>query len=185
MAQATAGESGNASHKRQRRAFLSHGDVPLVLLGLLEERSMHGYEMIKSLEERSGGLYKPSAGAIYPTLSMLEDQELIESVPEGRKKVFSITVEGREYLEAHAANGLWRSILTTAVEEARNGGAEAPAHDPAALRARIRTLFGQFFEAAAAAGDDPEKNEELDHIIEQAEEALEALIQNPRFNAGA
>src|SRR6266516_4862688 len=54
--------------------FFGRGDVKYALLELLRERPMHGYEMIKALEEKSGGFYTPSAGTIYPTLQMLEDR---------------------------------------------------------------------------------------------------------------
>jgi DNA-binding PadR family transcriptional regulator len=65
---------------------------------------MHGYEMIKALEEKSGGFYTPSAGTIYPTLQLLEDRGLVTvSVAEG-KKVYSITDEGRAFLAEQQKN---------------------------------------------------------------------------------
>ena len=56
---------------------------------------MHGYEMIREIEERSGGFWKPSAGSIYPTLQLLEDQGLIEGEEADGKRLFSLTDEGR------------------------------------------------------------------------------------------
>ena len=175
MSQAEIEGTGKRRHHRTRRAFLSHGDVPLVLLGLLSEHSMHGYEMIKSLEERSGGLYKPSAGAIYPTLSMLEDQELIESVPQGRKRVFSITGDGRDYLAKHGEGDLWRSILTNAVAQADEA---AEPQDPACLRNSIKNLFLLFFEASSAVGDDPDRLAQLERIIAATADDLNALMSS-------
>jgi DNA-binding PadR family transcriptional regulator len=75
------------------------GDLKLVILQLLEEKPRHGYEIIKELEERSGGRYAPSPGTVYPTLTMLEEMGYAGSEAEaGGKKVYSITDDGRKYL---------------------------------------------------------------------------------------
>ncbi len=82
--------------------MFDHGDLKLVILRLLDEKPRHGYEIIKELEERSGGRYTPSAGAIYPTLTMLEDLGYAISTPEeGGKKVYAITDAGRAHLAEH------------------------------------------------------------------------------------
>jgi DNA-binding PadR family transcriptional regulator len=71
------------------------GDVRAAVLALLAERPMHGYEMIKELEERTDGAWVPSAGSIYPTLQMLEDEDLIRGEESDGKRRFSLTEEGR------------------------------------------------------------------------------------------
>lgn len=169
-----------ASHQGGRHAFLAHGDVPLVILGLLEERSMHGYEMIKSLEERSGGLYKPSAGAIYPTLQMLEDQDFIESVPDGRKKVFSITAEGHEHLHAKAPGDSWRSILTPSSEDVERDGDGLD--EIIETRRRIKGLFSLFLEASTLLAGDDALGEEFDVIISTATAHLADIIERSESN---
>lgn len=79
--------------------MFEQGDLKLVILNLLEEKPRHGYEIIKDLEERSGGRYTPSAGAVYPTLTMLEDMGYAVATPEeGGKKVYAITDAGRAHL---------------------------------------------------------------------------------------
>ena len=60
---------------------------------------MHGYEMIKEIEERSGGYWRPSAGSIYPTLQLLEEQGLITGEEAEGKRLFSLTDEGRAAIE--------------------------------------------------------------------------------------
>src|SRR5262249_46173739 len=80
------------------RRFFGRGDMKYALLELLQERPMHGYEMMKALEERSGGFYVPSAGSIYPTLQMLEDRGLVTVVEAEGKKVYTITDAGRALL---------------------------------------------------------------------------------------
>ncbi len=80
------------------RRYFSRGGVKFALLELLEGENMHGYQMMKALEEQSGGTYQPSAGSIYPTLQMLRDQGFVESSKQDGKRVFQITAEGRIYL---------------------------------------------------------------------------------------
>jgi DNA-binding PadR family transcriptional regulator len=75
------------------------GDLKYVVLQLLSERAAHGYEVIRALEERFGGMYTPSAGAVYPTLQMLEDMGYVTSTQQDGKRVYSITDEGRAFLE--------------------------------------------------------------------------------------
>src|SRR4029077_10037509 len=78
---------------------LASGELQLVLLALLGERPSHGYELIKALEERSGGFYSPSPGMIYPALTWLEEVGYASVAAEGTKKLYSITDTGREYLK--------------------------------------------------------------------------------------
>jgi DNA-binding PadR family transcriptional regulator len=77
----------------------SAGDLQLVLLALLDERPSHGYELIKTLEERSGGFYVPSPGVIYPALTYLEETGLADVEADGAKKLYKITETGRQKVE--------------------------------------------------------------------------------------
>ncbi|HEX4039524.1 MAG TPA: PadR family transcriptional regulator [Acidobacteriaceae bacterium] len=77
------------------------GDIRLVVLKLLSEQPSYGYQLMKTMEERLGGGYTPSAGVIYPTLTMLEEEGLASvTVSEGNRKVYSATQAGLESLEA-------------------------------------------------------------------------------------
>jgi DNA-binding PadR family transcriptional regulator len=73
----------------------SHGDLRLYLLNLLAEAPRHGYDIMQSLAERTGGTYTPSAGTIYPRLSKLEEEGLVTKTSDGRKTVYEITDAGR------------------------------------------------------------------------------------------
>ena len=79
-------------------AVFAHGHLRLYLLSLLNETSMHGYELMQALDERFGGTYKPSAGTIYPRLAKLEDEGLVTKLKEGRRAVYAITEAGRSEL---------------------------------------------------------------------------------------
>lgn len=85
---------------RTGRKFAA-ADLQLVLLALLAAEPSHGYELIKALEERSGGFYTPSPGVIYPALTYLEEIGYASVAAEGSKKLYSITDAGREYLDKH------------------------------------------------------------------------------------
>jgi DNA-binding PadR family transcriptional regulator len=90
---------GHGSGPFRRGRMFEQGDLKYVILQLLEEKPRHGYEIIKALEERFGGMYSPSAGTVYPTLTLLEDLGYAQvTVEEGGKKIYSITDEGRAYL---------------------------------------------------------------------------------------
>lgn len=91
---------GAARHKGHRRGgrMFEQGDLKLVILRLLEEKPRHGYQIIKELEERSGGRYAPSPGTVYPTLTMLEEMGYATAMEADGKKVYSITDEGRRFL---------------------------------------------------------------------------------------
>ena len=80
--------------------LLEHGDLRFVILALLKDKPGHGYELIRALEERTGGAYRPSPGVIYPTLSLLEDEGFVRQTgAEGGRKAYEITDTGSEALE--------------------------------------------------------------------------------------
>jgi DNA-binding PadR family transcriptional regulator len=79
--------------------MFGRGDLKYALLDLLQERPKHGYEMIKELENRAGGFYTPSAGAVYPTLQLLEDRGWVTAETTEGKKVYAITDAGRQALK--------------------------------------------------------------------------------------
>lgn len=84
--------------------LLEHGDLRFVILALLAEKPAHGYELIRALEDRTAGAYRPSPGVVYPTLSLLEDEGFVRlSGGEGGRKLYEITDEGRAALEANKA----------------------------------------------------------------------------------
>ena len=113
---------------------------------------MHGYEMIQELEERTGGRWRPSAGSIYPTLQLLEDEGLVKGDAVEGKRVFSLTEQGTEAAEASAhRRRTWA-----------NGEEGSPHHELRAEAMRLRAALEQI----ARAGDE-----------EQVGRAVELLTQ--------
>ncbi|PLR38814.1 PadR family transcriptional regulator [Chimaeribacter californicus] len=94
------GRRGGRGEKLHR--LFEHGDLKRVLLALVAKKPSHGYELIKAIEEASSGLYVPSPGVIYPTLTLLEEQELLEAVPTGNgRKSYRLTAAGEAELAQH------------------------------------------------------------------------------------
>jgi DNA-binding PadR family transcriptional regulator len=84
-----------------RERMFDAGEIRLVILRLLSSEPSYGYQLIKTMEARLGGGYTPSAGVVYPTLTMLEEEGLISAAQTEGKKVYSVTEEGLKYLEAN------------------------------------------------------------------------------------
>src|SRR4030081_1762446 len=79
---------------RGERGRAQRGDVRTALLLLLAEQPMHGYQLMQTITERTSGAWQPSPGAIYPTLSQLEDECLIDTVAQGGRKLATLTNAG-------------------------------------------------------------------------------------------
>jgi DNA-binding PadR family transcriptional regulator len=89
----------------------SRGDVRAAILALLQEGPRNGYQIMSEIEERSGGAWRPSPGAVYPALSQLSDEGLISAEESGGKRTFSLTDAGRAYVadNPEMARGAWES----------------------------------------------------------------------------
>jgi DNA-binding PadR family transcriptional regulator len=92
------GDSGRGLGRGRK---LAAGDLQLVILALLAEKPRHGYELIKELDERSGGFYSPSPGMIYPALTYLDEIGHATVEADGTKKLYSITDTGKAHLDAN------------------------------------------------------------------------------------
>ncbi|MGO4705670.1 PadR family transcriptional regulator [Microvirga sp. 2MCAF38] len=109
-----------------RRRVFDSGELRLVLLKLIEDQPRHGYDLIRAIEELTGGTYVPSAGVIYPALSMLQDLGHIEEAgSEGGRKAFAITAEGAADLATNAekVKALFARLAELAAKHARTDSA--------------------------------------------------------------
>ena len=97
------GDEGGGRGRRRypgRKRMFESGELRLVLLKLIADEPRHGYDLIRAVEELTGGEYAPSPGVVYPTLTLLQDMGLIEEAPgAGPRKPFQITAEGKSHLE--------------------------------------------------------------------------------------
>lgn len=97
---------------QQRGPKASRGDVRAAILALLREGPRNGYQIMSEIEERSGGAWRPSPGAVYPALAQLADEGLIAAEESGGRRTFSLTEAGRRYIEENPdmARGAWESM---------------------------------------------------------------------------
>lgn len=151
--------------------FFGRGDMKFALLHLLQERPMYGYEMIKALEERSGGFYTPSPGSIYPTLQMLEERGFVSAAEVEGKKVYSITDSGRALLEDR--RGQREEFAGPPWMRQRRSG---PRPELQALRGEAMEVARLFGIAGRVAFEDPEKLSRLRAIIASARKELSEII---------
>src|SRR5438552_3439565 len=106
------GRRGHHGHGRGMRGYqgrAGRGDIRAAILALLAEQPMHGYQIMRELNERSGGAWRVSPGSVYPTLSQLEDEELVAAEQQGGKRVFSLTEAGKAEA-ANAPSEPWQEV---------------------------------------------------------------------------
>lgn len=151
---------GGPGALRSPRLF-GQGDLRLLLLALIADKPSHGYDLIRSIEARFNGAYAPSAGTVYPTLTLLEEQDLIAAVADGgTKKTYQATPKGLAHLEDHA--DAVKALMTRVDIMAEGGGGGPPS--PVIMHA-IHTLRAAIM-ARADAG--PEEHGRIRDIIERA-----------------
>jgi DNA-binding PadR family transcriptional regulator len=148
------GRRGRHGSRRRRHGMFGSGneftsgrkfeavDLQLVILAFLAERPAHGYELIKTVEECSGGFYTPSPGVIYPALTYLSEIGHASVEQAGTRKLYSITAEGNAHLASNRASA--DAILDTL--------------------SRIRSRMDDVREALAGVGDsDSGTSDEIRH----------------------
>jgi DNA-binding PadR family transcriptional regulator len=154
--------------------FFGPGEVRLALLSMLGETPMHGYELMKRLEERSGRIYRASAGTIYPTLQQLEDEGLVTSETQDGKKTYRLTEVGRQELERNdeAVRAIWR--------RARRWQDWRSTFDPEAaeIRGPAERLVKEAFRAVAGEFATHQRLERVREILLRALREVEELSRS-------
>lgn len=129
---------------RRRRIFDSQG-LRLVLLKLIADQPRHGYDLIRAIEEMTGGVYVPSPGVVYPTLTLLQEMDHIEETPsEGARKAFAVTAAGTQHLaekKAEVEELLARLAHLGSARERTDGGPVRRAMQN--LKSVLRERFGR------------------------------------------
>jgi DNA-binding PadR family transcriptional regulator len=140
------------------------GDVRAAALLLLEEQPRNGYQLMQEIEDRSGGMWRPSPGSVYPALAQLEDEGLVRSDEGAGRRAFELTDEGRKYVEEH------REALGVPWDEA---GGEVP---PGIVELRsLMMQLGMASMQVAQAGDEAQ-TAEARKVLEDARRALYRIL---------
>ncbi len=162
---------GPGFERGRGRRGARRGDVRAAVLALLLEQPMHGYELIQQIEQRSGGVWRPSPGSIYPTLQLLADEGLVSGDESGGRRLFTLTDAGREEAQRHEG----RSPFT----RERDASFEV-AH-------RFRAELGQLGMAVwqvAQVGTEAQQAEILDVLAEARRRAYQLLADGGSAEAG-
>lgn len=154
-------------HQGRRGNVFQKGDLKYVILGLLKDNPRHGYDIIRELEERSRGLYKPSPGVIYPTLQMLEEMGYATSSEQEGKKVYTITEAGKQFLQEKSTKG----GATERIKRRWNFGNIARMGEVMRQYHAIEQLIGQGFRRL-----DEEKAERIQEVLNQAYQEIDAIL---------
>jgi len=164
------GWSGGRGRGRRARRMFESGELRLVLLKLIADEPRHGYDLIRAIEELTGGEYAPSPGIIYPTLTLLQDMGLIEEAAgEGPRKAFQATDEGRTHLEERAeeVEGLLERLSDIKPRSEHSAG-------PAIGRA-VKNLMTALSHRVGRDGLDEELLLEIAAILDEAAQRIERV----------
>ncbi len=151
--------------------FFERGGIKFAILDLLKDKPRHGYEVIREMEERSGGFYSPSPGAVYPTLQALEDQDFVTSATTEGKRVYSITEAGLAYLEGHKEQAKSHRERWVA-----NWG-PGPHGEGRKGMGEMRDVFGDVIRAVRRSAGDSEKMNEIRDILREAAKKVEDIAK--------
>jgi DNA-binding PadR family transcriptional regulator len=151
-------------YRRRGGGRAKRGNVRAAAMALLAEEPMNGYQIIQQISERSGGLWQPSPGSVYPALAQLEDENLIAlQDTSGGRRAYGLTDAGRTYAESHAdeLSAPWSALA---------GEANA-AHDMRRLVHQVHLAAGQVI----SAGTD-EQVSQARKVLTQARRALYRIL---------
>jgi DNA-binding PadR family transcriptional regulator len=164
----------------ERLRFFGRGDLKYVILDLLKDQPRHGYDIIRALEERMRGRYRPSPGSVYPTLQMLDDLGYVTSSQQEGKKVYAITEEGRRYLAEQ------QPLLDDIRDRISSGWDAASRPEVADLMHELQMIArGLFRHGTRGALQDPERLKKLRDILNRARSEIDALAdERPGEPAG-
>jgi DNA-binding PadR family transcriptional regulator len=135
---------------------------------MLADEPMHGYEIIRRLEEESKGMYSPSPGSVYPTLQMLEDQEYVRSEQLDGNRVYRITEAGHAFRKKHTArtDDIFSRFLDM--------GERFAGHDMREVTKSFIRLAQLSFDRAAAVNGDSKSMERLKDILDRTANEIES-----------
>jgi DNA-binding PadR family transcriptional regulator len=154
--------------------FFGRGDLKYVILELLKEQPRHGYDIIRALEDRMRGRYRPSPGSVYPTLQMLEDLGYVSSSQQEGKKVYTITDEGLRYLnEQQSTIDDIRSRITAGWDAAQRPEVSDLMHE-------VQQLARALLRLGTRSLQDPERLKRLRETVAKWRSELDAIEHEPR-----
>ncbi|MGH6659762.1 MAG: PadR family transcriptional regulator [Sphingomicrobium sp.] len=166
------GDSAGGSGRRGRRSkrMFESGELRLVLLKLIADEPRHGYELIKAIEDMTGGEYAPSPGVVYPTLTLLEDMGLIaEKKSKESKKIYAVTDDGRAHLAENEAE------VEALVERLTELAPTEPASAGPAIGRAVKNLMTALSHRIGRDGLDDDLLYEIAAVLDEAAQRIERV----------
>ena len=164
------GGRGRGGHRGGRRRMFESGELRLVLLKLIADEPRHGYDLIRAIEQLTGGDYAPSPGIIYPTLTLLQDMGLIEEgKSQAGRKPFQATKEGLAHLEEKADE------VEALFERLEEHGEHRSKADRAPIKRAVANVMAALWHKLAQEGADDERLHEVAEILDEAARKIERL----------
>jgi DNA-binding PadR family transcriptional regulator len=171
--------SGPFGPWRFRERMFEKGDLKYVVLDLLSEKPRHGYEIIRGMEEKSGGFYAPSPGAVYPTLQMLEDLGYVTSDQQDGKRVYQITEEGRTFLteRKETVDGIHDRMRTRFAPWIDEGGVREFTEEMRDFAGDMKEYAKLFAKSQGTIWRDPAKREKIREILRRTRQEIDEVLK--------
>ena len=164
------GFGGGRGRGGGRRRMFDGAALRLILLSLIEQQPRHGYDLIREIEELSGGTYAPSPGVVYPTLTMLSEMGLIEEiVTEGSRKQFSITAAGSANLAEN------HGTVEQLMERLRRLGADGESADHTPIARALDNLTSVLRHRLSREGTSINAIHDAAALIDEAAQKIERM----------
>ena len=156
------GGFGNWGDNFRIGRMLASGDLRLIALYFIEQQPRHGYDLIKAIEDKTGGVYVPSPGVVYPALTFLEEAGYVTSTAEANKRLYTITEEGKAHLSDNRA------------------AVESTLDHLGKLAERMRQFRAHWEEAGRERGPDRDMNDVPPEVNEARRDLKDAIRQASR-----
>ena len=148
----------------------------VAILAVLAEEPLNGYQVIQQISERTDGAWRPSPGSVYPTISQLEDEGLIEGDDERGRRTLRLSDAGREYLSTHAEEvaEVWAPFES----EGRSGRPQGDAADFTSLKPEIGRVMNAAWQIIST-GTDEQRRDAIGVLVEARRGLYRILADHP------
>jgi DNA-binding PadR family transcriptional regulator len=168
---------GLASTERTRAPRARRGDVRVAILAALANGPLNGYQVIQEIADRTNGAWRPSPGSVYPTISQLEDEGLVEGDDERGRRTLRLSDSGREYLEQHEDEvaGVWAPFTEGA---ARDDEGDDRGVDFASLKPELGRVMNAVWQIITT-GTDDQRRAAIGVLVEARRALYQILADHP------
>jgi DNA-binding PadR family transcriptional regulator len=180
-----AGLFGLAGQEPARGPRVRRGDVRVAILAVLADGPLNGYQVIQEIADRTDGAWRPSPGSVYPTISQLEDEGLVEGDDERGRRTLTLSDAGRAYLADHAdeIEQVWAPFTRERAQRPpRDGGDPGESGDPAADFTSLKPELGRVMNAVwqiITTGTDEQRRAAIGVLVEARRGLYGILADHP------